>query len=190
MKRNGTQHTLSLSLPKHRSAAEKATVPRPFGAQASWAGWKQHISQHLPTLLLSVTSLVIHTCCSLKACSVISSAVSYMYISIHTSFVAVLTFLLQIFVPQIKTALHIFILSLLHIHPLFFFFFLLFCHLSPSPGMQTLDAQILHLWWRDLSSTPLLEEKRRGRVWGVSQCARCRSYEMASTDLRLHDSND
>lgn len=140
---SGTHHTLSLLLPKHRSAAEKATVPRPFGAQASWVGWKQHISQHLPTLLLSVTSLVIHTCCSVKACSVISSAVSYMYISIHTSFVAVLTFLLQIFVPQIKTALHIFILRLLHIHPLFFF--LLFCHLSPSPGMQTLDAQILHL---------------------------------------------
>lgn len=121
MKRNGTQHTLSLSLPEHGSAAEKASVPRPFGAQASWAGWKQHISQHLPTLLLSVTSLVIHTCCTLKACSVISSAVSYMYVSIHTSFVAALTFLLRIFVPQIKTALHIFILSLLHIHPLSFF---------------------------------------------------------------------
>lgn len=121
-KRNSTHHTLCLLLPKHRSAAEKATVPRPFGAQASWAGWKQHISQHLPTLLLSVTSLVIRTCCSVKACSVISSAASYMCVSIHTSFVAVLTFLLQIFVPQIKTALHIFILSILHIHPLFFFY--------------------------------------------------------------------
>lgn len=115
VKKNGTHHTLSLLLPKHRSAAEKAIVPWPLGAQASWAGWKQHISQHLPTLLLSVTSLVIHTCCSLKACSVISFTVP-----IHTSFVAVLTFLLQIFVPQIKTALHIFILRLLHIHPLFF----------------------------------------------------------------------
>lgn len=120
-KRNSTHHTLCLLLPKHRSAAEKATVPWPFGAQASWAGWKQHISQHLPTLLLSVTSLVIRTCCSVKACSVISSAASYMCVSIHTSFVAVLTFLLQIFVPQIKTALHIFVLSILHIHPLFFF---------------------------------------------------------------------
>lgn len=34
VKRNGTQHMLSLVLSKHRSAAEKATVPRPFGAQA------------------------------------------------------------------------------------------------------------------------------------------------------------
>lgn len=42
------------------------------------------------------------------------------------------------------------------------FFFLLFCHLSPSPGMQTLDAQILPLWWRALSNTPLLEEKEEG----------------------------
>ena len=110
----------SLLLPKCRSASEKSTVLWPFGAQASWAGCKQHISQHLPTLLLSVTSLFICACCSLKACSIISSAVSYMYASIHTSFVAVLTFLLQIFVPSIKTALHILILRLLHIRPLFF----------------------------------------------------------------------
>lgn len=135
------------------------------GTVATWSsgfpGWvcTQHVSQHLPTLLLSVTSLLIYTCCSSKACSIISSAVSYMYVSIHTSFVAVLRIL---------------ILRLLRVHPLVFP-----ALLPPSPLSWHVNIKCPNLisvsWWRDLSNTYLLEEKRRGRAWGVSQCAWCRS---------------
>lgn len=135
------------------------------GTVATWSsgfpGWvyTQHISQHLPTLLLSVTSLLIYTCCSSKACSIISSAVSYMYVSIHTSFVAVLRIL---------------ILRLLRVHPLVFP-----ALLPPSPLSWHVNIKCPNLisvsWGRDLSNTFLLEEKRRGRAWGVSQCAWCRS---------------
>lgn len=188
VKRKGTHHTCSLSLPKHRSAAWEGDCTTAIWS-SDFLGWVEttHFSasshftavSHIPCylyMLLFKGLLSYFFCCFIH--------VRFYSYFICGSFNISSTNLCS----TDKNCFAYFYLESFAYSS--YFFFLLFCHLSPSPGMQPLDAQILHLWWRDLSNTPLLEEKRRGRVWGVSQCARCRSYEMASTDLRLHDSND
>lgn len=145
---------------KCRSAWENSVVLWPFEAQASPAGCKQRISQHLPASLLSVTSLFLYTCCSLQACS--HFFCSFIHVRFYSYFLcSSFNISSTNFCSECKSSFaYSYLEAVAYLPSIFSRSSAAF---PPSLGTQALDVQIFYLCLHgEICQTLLLDKKRRG----------------------------